>query len=254
MGVFLAGAVLSGIPEERRLRELASRARFTGQASFTRFLEPDGRLLARSAALEADVQVAFYGGHPDAERSMAAFFVEAAPMQIPAGVLEIRWNAKYGQPGHRDLLGALMGLGVSREMLGDLAVGEGRAVLFSHADVSEYILRNLDAAGRVHVAVSRAGEDAEWPPPEGRAFRATVSSARLDAVLAAGFDLSRQQAQGLISAGAVKLNHLEQTHADARLRDGDLLSARGLGRVRLEEVLGETRKGRLAIRLFRYGK
>ena len=85
-------------------------------------------------------------------------------------------------------------------------------------------------------------------------FRETVPSVRMDAVLAAGYDLSRQQAQNLIRSGAVKRNHVEDIHTDRAMEDGDLLSVRGYGRLKLEQVVGETRKGRVAIRLFRYGK
>ena len=82
----------------------------------------------------------------------------------------------------------------------------------------------------------------------------TVPSERLDAVLAAAYDLSRQKAQEMIRAELVKVDHAVETRADAHLEAGSLVSARGLGRFRVQEVTGLTRKGRVGLRLFVYGK
>ena len=88
--------------------------------------------------------------------------------------------------------------------------------------------------------------------PEGTQLRATVSSERLDAVLAAGLKLSRSEAQRLIEAGLVKRNHAPELRGDVHLEEGDLLSVRGYGRMKILEFEGRTRKGRLAVRIFRY--
>lgn len=85
-------------------------------------------------------------------------------------------------------------------------------------------------------------------------MRVTVPALRLDAVLAAGYRLSRAEAQKLIRAGLVKLDHVPELRADARVEAGSLLSARGYGRLRVDEVQGETRKGRVGLMLFRYGR
>ena len=79
-------------------------------------------------------------------------------------------------------------------------------------------------------------------------------SAAVDAVLAAGYNLSRAEAQKLIAAGLVKLNHVPELRGDAKLEAGSLLSARGYGRLRVDEIQGESRRGRTVLKLFRYGK
>ena len=85
-------------------------------------------------------------------------------------------------------------------------------------------------------------------------MRLTVQQERLDAVLAAACRLSRSEAQRLIGAGLVKLNHVPNTHADAHLSEGDLISARGYGRVRVVAFQGESRRGRQVVQVFKYGK
>ena len=190
---------------------------------------------------------------------MAAFYGAQAPETVewPLLALRLQWNARFANPGHRDLLGAVMGLGIEREMTGDIAMGEYRgapcAYLFALEEVADYITANLDSAGRAALKVCVATEDLQLSPPEGESLRLTVQQQRLDAVLAAACRLSRGEAQRLIAAGLVKLNHVPQLRPDARLSEGDLISARGHGRIRITAFQGESRRGRQVVQVFRYG-
>ena len=242
--------------EKKRLNELALRARFGGRPAFTRFLEPALERAAHSAAAQAEVQIALYGGYEHAERRIAAFYTGDAPeeWEYPLACLRMEWNARYADPGHRDLLGAVMGLGLERDSTGDIAMGEdeGSAYLFAYTDVESYIRANLESAGRASLRVKICEDAPRIRPPEGIFLRVTVSSPRMDAVIAAGLKLSRSEAQRLIEGGMVKKNHAEEIRGDIHLEEGDLLSVRGHGRMRIEGFDGLTRKGRQAVRLFRY--
>ncbi len=250
---------MNGDALEKRLNELALRAAHTGRVCCSRFLEPSRLDVARAAANRAGSSVAFWGGYAGAERVIAAFYDADAPQarDYPIAALRVEWNAKFAHPGHRDLLGAVMGLGIERETLGDIAMGEFRgeecAYLFALSDMADYIAASLEGAGRAAVKASVANEAPALSPPEGTALRLTVQQERLDAVLAAACRLSRSEAQRLIAAGLVKLNHAVNTHADAKLGAGDLISARGHGRVRVDAFGGETRRGRRVVAVFKYG-
>ena len=250
---------MNGDALEKRLNELALRAAHSGRVCASRFLEPSQLDMARAAANRAGANVAFWGGFDGAERVVAAFYDADAPemWEYPVVALRIQWNAKFSNPGHRDLLGAVMGLGIERETTGDIAMGEYRgercAYLFALNDMADYIAASLEGAGRAAVKVRMAEETPELLPPEGTEMRLTVQQPRLDAVLAAACKLSRSEAQKLIAAGLVKLNHVVNTHTDARLGEGDLISARGYGRIRVDAFGGETRRGRLVVSVFKYG-
>ena len=240
--------------ERKRLVELALRAARAGTRVFTKFLDPALERDCGFAAGGAGVHAEFYGGYPDAERRVCAFYDDYAPEEPwPVVCLRLHWNASYGAPGHRDLLGALMGLGISREETGDIVVGEGEAFLFALEEIADYICANLDAAGKTRLRVAQAGADVRLPEPKGTTVRETVASERLDAVLAAGYNLSRAEAQRLVRSGLVKLNHIVETRPDTRLSAGDLISARGHGRLKVLDFPGMTRRGRYAVSLFRYG-
>ena len=241
--------------EEKRLRELALRAAHACAPTYTRFLEPPMEIACRAAANFAGCEVAFEGGYEGAERRMAGFYAGGAEaLSFPIRRLRVDWNARYGSPGHRDILGALMGLGVGRETLGDIALLREGALLFVHEDIADYVAANLESCGRVKVRVSPCGEEVAPPEPEGTLIYRTVPSERLDAVLSAAYDLSRQKAQEMIRAELVKVDHAVEARLDARLQEGSLVSTRGLGRFRVQEVTGLTRKGRVGLRLFVYGK
>ena len=244
---------------DKRLNELALRAQHTGRVCATRFLEPSTLAAVNAAASRAGVKVALWGGYEGAERCVAAFYAGDPPVAGDGLVVALRlqWNAKFANPGHRDLLGAMMGLGIEREMTGDIAIGTYRdapcAYLFALEEVADYIAANLDSAGRASLKVSVATETPQLIPPEGESLRLTVQQQRLDAVLAAACRLSRSEAQRLIAAGLVKLNHVPQLRPDARLSEGDLISARGYGRVKVTAFQGESRRGRQVVQVFRYG-
>ena len=244
----------------KRLNELALRAVHAQSARFTRFLEPAHEAEARAAANRAGAKVAFFGGYEGAERRVAAFYADEPPEadQWPLCPLRLEWNARFAHPGHRDLLGAVMGLGIERETTGDIVMATHRgapcACLFALDDVADYIAANLDGAGRASLKVVRCDAPPELLPPEGQSLRLTVQQPRLDAVLAAACRLSRGEASKLIAAGLVKLNHVQCLRGDARLSEGDLISARGYGRVKLEAFAGESRRGRLVVQAFKYGK
>ena len=245
--------------DQKRLEELALRAAYSARPAFTRFLEPSTLDMARAAANRAEVRVTFYGGYPEAERVIAAFYRDDPPeaWEYPLTTLRIDWNAKFAHPGHRDLLGAAMGLGIERETTGDIALGERNgapcAYLFCLGDVADYICMNFDSAGRATVKLSVETEEPGILPPEGERLRLTVQNERLDAVLAAACRLSRSEAQKLIAAGLVRLNHAINTRSDAKLAEGDLISARGHGRVRVDAFQGESRRGRRIVNVFKYG-
>jgi RNA-binding protein YlmH len=244
---------------DKRLNELALRAQHTGRVCATRFLEPSTLAAVNAAASRTGVKVALWGGYEGAERCVAAFYAGDPPEagDWPVVALRLQWNAKFANPGHRDLLGAMMGLGIEREMTGDIAMGTYRdapcAYLFALEEVADYIAANLDSAGRASLKVSVATETPQLIPPEGESLRLTVQQQRLDAVLAAACRLSRSEAQRLIAAGLVKLNHVPQLRPDARLSEGDLISARGYGRVKVTAFQGESRRGRQVVQVFRYG-
>ena len=85
-----------------------------------------------------------------------------------------------------------------------------------------------------------------------KTIRDTVATPRLDAVLAAGFSLSRSKAAAYISAGKAAVNHRECLKGDRLVEAGDILTCRGLGKCVVREIPGQSKKGRTMLVLERY--
>ena len=154
---------------------------------------------------------------------------------------------------HRDILGSLMGLGVARERVGDILVGEHSADIVASPSLRDFFLREWAQAGRVRLTVAEIGrEDLLVPVLQVKNIRDTVSSLRLDAVLSSAFSMSRGRAAELIAAGRVSLDHVPCVKGDKLVSEGSVLSVRGLGRAKLTEVGGLSRKGRTGITIERY--
>ena len=233
-----------------RLEECAASAARDLRPVFTKFLDPAQGKLALVAARGHGADIRLWGGYEDAERRIVAFYVEEEteePFEWPLCWLRIRWDGRYAAPGHRDLLGAMLGQGVARDNLGDLLVTEGAAYCAVSPAIAGYLVASLREAGRATVRCDVPEGHPHLPEPRLESRRCTVASLRLDAVLAAAWNLSRGEAAGMIAQGKVRVDHLPQERADARLSEGALVSVRGKGRFRLAEVGGATKKGRVGI-------
>ena len=236
----------------RRLDELAARTARTGIPAFTAFLSPAEAQWAQASANRQRVNLSLQGGYEDAERCIGCFWDDEAPDAFPLEALELKWPHQAA-PGHRDVLGSAMGLGIKRSCMGDIVLTEDTGYLFAESQMAQHIAQSLLSAGRIRLQVRLLDEWPQLEPPAGEEVHETVHSMRLDAVVAAGFNLSRGDAAELIAAGHAKLRHLPTERTDARVQEGDAVSVRGYGRLIVEEIGNPTKKGRLPIRLTRYG-
>ncbi len=195
------------------------------------------------------------GGFPDAERKVCAFlpdWQEEDSWEPPFTALRCRWRSE-DKLTHRDFLGSILGLGLDREKVGDILVGEESCDILVFQELSPYLLQNLTGAGRAKLRVEEIPLSAVVPPEKQvREVRDTVSSLRLDAVLSTGFSIARGKAADLIAGGRVELNHRPCLKADRAVAQGDVMTCRGLGKCVLKEVSGLSKKGRTMIKVERY--
>lgn len=233
------------------------RSRKRNVPAYTDFLSPSEARAAEDLLHAAAIHggYAFFGGYERAERRMLCFLTDwqdGPDAEDCAAALRVRWRADEALT-HRDLLGSLMALGVVRGKIGDILVSPGAADVLVCAGAADYLRREWTGAGRVKFGAERiALTELAVPEPRVRELRDTVATLRLDAVAATGFSMSRAKAAELIASGRVQLNHRETVKPDALVREGDVVSARGLGKFELSEVGGLSKKGRTSILVRRY--
>ena len=226
----------------------------------TGFLSPAEQLSAQALvnAAGGGDDCVFTGGFEGAERKLLCFLpdwldrADFLATQVPIRFLRVTHRPEF-ELTHRDYLGSLMGLGLVREKLGDLLVRPEGCDLAAAESVAEFILQNWVNAGRAPLHVEElAAEDLEIPQQQVKEIRDTVMSLRLDAVAASGFGLSRTRAAELIAAGRVQVNHRDCVKPDKLLAQGDVVTARGLGKFEVAQLGGLSKKGRTGLILHRY--
>ncbi len=243
-----------------KVLDRVEQARSRNIPTTTDFLSPQQQMLTLDLLHLAGIPESGYirlGGYDGAERNLFFFLPDWLDPEDAAGQSPVRCLRagfrKEENLTHRDFLGSLMGMGIVREKVGDILVGADSADLLVLDTVAEFLLSSWTSAGRAKLAVSEIEpRHIHIPEVKCRELRDTVSSLRLDAVAAAGFQMARGKAAELISSGRVQVNWRECTKPDKLLEAGDTISARGFGKFELIEVGGVTRKGRTSIVLKRY--
>ena len=241
-----------------RLKDLADRSYQSGQYTFTNFLTIAE--ITEFYEHENELKFAFpsvYGGYEGAERRMIRFGNKenlGYEQDFPISILSIQpVMSKFADDlNHRDFLGALMSLGIKREMLGDILVTGKEACVFCRDSLSDFIIENLNKVKHTSVKVSVTEELGNIFLPEKKEKIIQVSSHRIDAVAAKVFNLSRQGILELFPAGYVHLNGIICTENAKVLKAGDVVSARGYGRFDFTEELGLSKKGKLNCRVMIY--
>ena len=198
------------------------------------------------------------GGFDGAERKIAVFRGRDCLYEEEPPLCWLRIcpkDARFAQTlGHRDYLGALLNLGIRREVLGDILTGSGEAYLVCLDSIAPFLCENLTRVAHTDVVCSPAegpsAASAELPP----VTRAVVASERADALVAAVFHLSRSEAQAYFTRELVAVNGRTVTSFTGDVPAGAVVSVRGKGRFRYEGVSGETRKGRLSAEVRVWGK
>lgn len=222
----------------------------------TPFLSPQEQAAAQHLlnALGQREGAAFWGGYDGAERKRLFFLPEWQETPDESAVAALRAECRSGAAlTHRDFLGSLMALGLTREKIGDiLVVGSGCQVLVDPA-ASDFLVQSWESAGRERLTVSPLALD-ELTVPEAavREVRDTVSSLRLDNVLASGFSLSRSRAAEAVARGAVQVNYTVCQKPDKAVAAGDVITCRGVGKCVLDTVGAPTKKGRLPVVIRRF--
>jgi len=235
------------------MEDLARKATKTGNAA-SKFLTPaEAHQVSLHFAARQDLMLLFDGGYEGAERVRAVFvnpdWGEYERAQL-FSALKID-HRPQDTLGHRDILGALMALGIERNTIGDIFAN----FIICLPELSEHIVQNLNKAGRVGLKLTAVGLETLPTRIEELTVKAdTVASLRLDAVLSAAFDLSRTKAAALIASGIVNLDHEVCLQPTKKVPEDTLLSIRGLGRAKLLEVGGTTKKNRIFVQFGLYGR
>ena len=222
--------------------------------AFTHFLNPRQQTLVEELLRNAGAQPVFDGGYDGAERAAVFFLPEFIACKdirsqewFPITALRCDVRGK-GVPGHRDYLGAVVNMGIRREMIGDILPDGSGCVIAAAEEVAAFIAENLTRIGGFAVDTHIVALYELIPvEEEKKILRDTVAAPRLDAMVGAAFGMSREKAVRLIEGGLVQLSHRLCVKPSVHVSAGDVISARGQGRAEVAEIGLSTKKGRLPV-------
>ena len=171
----------------------------------------------------------------------------------PVRAVRCTWAQGSPKLSHRDILGSMLALGITREATGDILVSECSADIFVLPQMVDFLISHYEKAGRVPLSVREIPlSEVILPEVNIERMRDTVASMRLDCVLSAIYSLSRSKAEEAVSAGITFVNDIKASKPDAPIKDGDKIVLRGMGKAKIISSDGISNRGRVVIIFDRY--
>ena len=224
----------------------------------TDFLDPRQQFIVETLANRyPDLQLLFEDGYPGAERKRAVIAPDYYTLDREDAGLRIvaisSDDAKLAELDHGDYLGALVGLGMKRERLGDLHVSPEGCQCVVAEEMAAFIDLHLGQVHRVQVMTEiRPIEQLSPVIPQLAELTFTVASMRLDGIVGDVWRLSRAKSLIPIKAGRCRVNWKVEEDPSCLLKEADTVSLKGFGRFVLTRVEGETKKGRIRLTVSKY--
>jgi RNA-binding protein YlmH len=236
--------------KQKRFDELSQRANERGYTVFSDFLGLSE--ISELSCMRFSVSVTLWGGYENAERCVACFgdreyFTDNTDYPVKC-ILIKPVNQKFADNlSHRDFLGSLMGLGIRREVLGDIIINENCGYLFCLENIADYIIENLTQVRHTTVKCEITEKIPTYVLPQPEKREIIVSSERLDVIVSAIYKMSRSQVLPIFHTEKVFVNGVVKTSPSATVSVNDKISVRGFGRFIYKGVLRTTKKDRLVI-------
>ena len=219
---------------------------------FTQFLSENELPLVNSLIAKSGYHYRIFGGYDNAERSMIGIssFDMLSPDSFPITTLSFRTGSRNAIR-HRDVLGAIMSLGIKREFVGDIIFADNRCFFFVSDTIAAYIICNLKSVANCTVVLEEYIGEIHYEK-NFEDILCNVTSMRLDCIVSAVTACSRSDAENIIMSGAVRINGVETKKKDAALKLGSVLTVKHNGKYRIDSAVGQTKKGRIKLKILKY--
>ena len=247
--------------DEKKFMQLVNdsfnKTKLQGRPVFTNFYNKDWAIAVLQKNHKAGIinNCYFFGGYEGAERQVLG--VSEYPIEdyeFPISGIKLKVNVGKNKPlTHRDYLGAIINLGIKREIIGDIMLNDEGADIVLKENMSDYISQELTSVSKyneieiLQVDVS----EIKISIPNTKECHVVVASLRMDVIVAAGFGLSRGESVKLIESSKVKCNGMDVT-CKQKVKQGDSISARGYGKVKFGQIKALTKKERLQVTIEKY--
>ena len=242
-----------------RLDDLIKRAA-RREVGVSAFLSPRELHYARAFLQKRGSAFVEFGGYRDAERKKIYVLpdymdgvtqtreLDAFGIELGICALKVKGSG-FCKLSHRDFMGAVLGLGIERSVIGDIIiVEENTALIMCDSAIEPFLTLSLDSVGKDKVKVSNVSLESDFAPERSYApINDTVASARLDCIVGALCSLSREKARQAVIDGVVEVDYEVWERPDKEVKSGCIISVRGAGKFRVVSLNDKTKKGRFRL-------
>lgn len=234
-----------------------------GKIEYTDFLDMYQVALVENFLRKMQFQkYKLYGGYEEAERKVLIIY----PEEFDDNMLKKNYDKilkviriqlpeeEKGKYAHRNYLGGIVKLGLKREKVGDIIVGEEGADIITLNDFAEVLKTQLPSLTRFENAKIEIEEIQNVRKLELKIEEITiiVPSLRLDNIVSDLARTSRSKASEIIAQERVFINGQNETKNSKQIKLGDIITIRGKGRFIIKEFTGTTRSGRTVLLIEKY--
>lgn len=239
-----------------RLKDLSAQAERSGRYTYSAFLNYDEQNELRQTERELTA-VKLFGGAKGCERVIARFgsaedigYDENFPIVLLKAEPLMQKFADYLT--HRDILGALMSLGIDRSTTGDIILKDNIAYIFCLNRTADFICDNLTKIKHTDIKCSIAEKLPDCELYHTENVLINTASERLDCLISSLYKISRNKTNLLFSGEKVFINGKQCLNNSVIPKEGDIISVRGYGRFIFNGKERTTKKGREYISVSEY--
>lgn len=228
--------------------DLARNAYFKNIVTYSMFLNLNEQTIFETIQKDLpNIRHVMFGGYSEAERKIVCFYCDNIPEFDMLEYIKISpVNKKFADElTHRDFLGALMNLGIERHMVGDICMADNTAHIITFKSMSETIISELTTVKHTKVVLERESADELKAVNRVECKKINISSERLDSIIGSIYNISRSKVNLYIDAGKVFINSKQCFSHSSKIKSGDIITVRGLGRAKFLGISALSKKGRL---------
>ncbi len=233
-----------------RISDVINRCLTKDRAEFLGFLNEQERAKSEKILhMAAFSNFRFWGGFEQAQRVLLGLFpswqeADSSLFELDGLFFSVK---SYETLTHRDILGAVLSLGIERNSIGDIVLLEDKIVIFAKKSVANFISSSLQKAKHSSLKFMQNYSEKIDIQPKYKQMSSTIASERLDCVLGAILRKSREKSCEVLRLGFVKLNYLETYTRTQKVKNGDIISVKGYGKFRVNSIENKTKKDRLKL-------
>lgn len=228
--------------------DLARNAYFKNIVTYSMFLNLNEQTIFETIQKELpNIRHVMFGGYSEAERKIVCFYCDNISEFDMLEYIKISpINKKFADElTHRDFLGALMNLGIERHMVGDICIVDNTAHIITFKSMSETIISELTTVKHTKVVLEIESADELKSVNRMEYKKINIPSERLDSIIGSIYNISRSKVNLYIDAGKVFINSKQCFSHSSKIKSGDIITVRGLGRAKFLGISALSKKGRL---------